>query len=484
MKRKFKIPNILSMATAILLMMPACNSSYPGIEYEPNPDDQPSNEEDITLEKTPIKIYTDTPGFFSITNGTKTRGTGAFEEEDIAKYLSATFHVFAFRTGVGEDGMGGQPPLTEPVNLQRSAYSTNKSQADPDNRSCLLDGEDYNIGMPFKFIPDENSQQLKSLQAQVDYPLYYSGSYQDVGYSFFGYHIDDFEPTAANTHRNDSEIYYDIDIDGSRDILLGYAEPLKKEDFKNDEATNIKGEYADLKLSNEEVDRILEMHGGYSSYSGHRLVYPIIKMKHQLTRLKFEAYPGDNSASNVKITEISVCAPKKAKMVVAGRRLSDVRFEPYYKDKYSEDADEIWLSEAPAEVGQPCPGKLRDEGYTVQWEDYMYDVPALQRPMTQIGSSLMLAPCKTYDLYLSYTFTKADGEEKRFKAHYVIQAPKNDGLSYDPTTGTNMFMPGIQYNIKIAVFGLQDIQISAAVSGWKEEKDPIVVDPDQNPDYQ
>ena len=171
-------------------------------------------------------------------------------------------------------------------------------------------------------------------------------------------------------------------------------------------------------------------------------------------------------------------------MVVAGRRLSDVRFEPYYKDKYTEDADEIKLSEAPAEVGQPCPGKLRDEGYTVQWEDYMYDVPALQRPMTQIGSSLMLAPSKTYDLYLTYTFTKANGEVKHFKAHYVIQAPKNDGLSYDPTTGTNMFMPGIQYNIKIAVFGLQDIQISAAVSGWKEEKDPIVVDPDQNPDYQ
>ena len=177
MKRKFKIPNILSMATAILLMMPACNSSYPGIEYEPNPDDQPSNEEDITVEKTPIKIYTDAPGFFSITNGTKTRGTGAFEEGDIAKYLNTTFHVFAFRTGVGEDGTGGQPPLTEPVNLQRSAYSTNKNQADPDNRSCLLDGEDYNIGMPFKFIPDENSQELKSLQAQVDYPLYYSGSY-------------------------------------------------------------------------------------------------------------------------------------------------------------------------------------------------------------------------------------------------------------------------------------------------------------------
>lgn len=479
MKRKFKIPNILSMATAILLMMPACNSSYPGIEYEPNPDDQPSNEEDIMVEKTPIKIYTNNPGFFSITNGTKTRGTGAFEESDVAKYLSATFHVFAFRTGVGEDGTGGQPPLTEPVNLQRSAYSTNKNQADPDNRSCLLDGEDYNIGMPFKFIPDEFSDDMGPLEAQVDYPLYYSGSYQDVGYSFFGYHIDDFEPTAANTHRNDSEIYYDIDIDGSRDILLGYAEPLKWEDFE----TN--GKYAEIKkdLSKEEIDRMLEMHGGYSSYSGHRRVNPVINMKHQLTRLKFEAYPGDNSASNVKITGISVCAPKKAKMVVAGRRLSDVRFEPYYKDKYSE-ADEIWLSEAAEEVGKPCPGHLRNEGYTVQWEDYMKDVPALQRPMTQIGSSLMLAPCKTYDLYLSYTFTKADGEEKRFKAHYVIQAPKNDGLSYDPTTGTNMFMPGIQYNIKIAVFGLQDIQISAAVSGWKEEKDPIVVDPDQNPDYQ
>ena len=112
------------MTVATLLLMPSCNSSYPGLDYEPQPGEEPSNDEDIKIEKTPIKIYTSTPGFFSLTAGT--RGTGAFpwvdpdNTEIPEKYYKSTFHVFAFRTGTGADGNGGQGVLSGSTDLTRT----------------------------------------------------------------------------------------------------------------------------------------------------------------------------------------------------------------------------------------------------------------------------------------------------------------------------------------------------------------------------
>lgn len=473
MKRKNNIRCILTATMGTLLLMSSCKDSYPGLDYQPNPDEVPSNNEDLPVEKTPIKLYTNNPGFFSLT----TRGTGAFDPTDNSKkYLNSVFHVFAFRVGTGDDGTGGQGPIANTVNLQYSAYSDNQGFRDNTNEFCLLDGHDYALGMPYRFIPDDNVGSMGGLTPVDEGEYYYSGTYQDVGYTFFGYHIDDFQPVlGVNAFRSSSEIYYDVDLDGCRDIMVGYAEPLKAEDFK--EGGTYWEEVKALELSDEEIERILSMHGGYSSFAGHRHIDPILRLKHQLARFKFQAYPGDISANQVCIDSISITGPVKGKLVVAGRKHGHCSFEPY-----TDVVDECWLSEA-TDDGSPFPKRLREEGYVVHWEEGMENIPAMSRPMTQIGSSLLMASAKSYKMNLYYSFTRANGEKDRFKAIYTINPPKNDNLSVDPATGERKFMPGVLYNIKIAVYGLQEIKVSAQVDGWLDGG-IIGIDPDQEPDYQ
>lgn len=484
MKRKRNIIRLMSAPLTALLLATSCTNSYPGLEYEP--DNQPSNDEDLTIEETPIKIYTRNPAFFSLsTRGT--RGTGPFDNEtNIKKYDDAVFHVFSFRAGTGEDGTGGQGLLTMPVDLTMSAYSpTHETAPDRNNQSCLLDGQDGLLGMPFRFvrdastITDNGGAQYGTLEPMVDYPIYYSGTYQDVGYNFFGYYIDDWKPTNANTHRTQDAITYDIDIDGSRDILLGYANQLKVSDFERD------GIYYDLGLAKDDVDKIIGMAGGYSTFSGHRHVDPVVRMNHVLTRLVFQAYPGNASADRVRITKVEIKACSKAKLKVAGRKYDDCGI--------SEFSDKKWMTLRDVVPENNNDGEQTDEENSVESklqlnpngfnEPYTltYEEGATSQKLTTLGTSLLLTPDETYEVKLYYDFIPEGSETDPSKwqslaAEYLLNAPKDDGVSVD-ANGKRMFMPGVMYKIKIGVFGLEKIVMDAAVNNWTNGGS-IEIDPD------
>ena len=491
MKRKRNILKLMAASLTALLLTTSCNDSYPGITYEP--DEQPKNDEDLKIEETPIKIYTRSPGFFSLS--TRTRGTGPFEESNNEKYSNAVFHVFAFRAGTGNDGNGGQGALTMPVDCSLTAYSPNHETAnDRNNQSCLVDGENYYMGMPYRFVADGiavgDNVQHGSLEATVDYPIYYSGTYQDVGYNFFACYIDDWQPNASNTQRTKDGVVYNIDLDGNRDILLGHADQLKIADFERD------GIYEDLTgtLTKEEIERMIGMAGGYSTYSGHRNVNPVIKLEHQLTRLVFQAYAGNASADRVTITGIDVKALSTAKMKVAGKKYDDCGIMEYAGDKkWFKLCDRLPEAEQPEDNGSDngtvvddnaattkTPAALNPNGFN---EGYIinYQPGVSPQPVTTLGTSLMLAPAKMYEVTLHYTFLTegqngTDGELKKFDAIYYINAPENDGISVD-ANGNRMFMPGVMYNIKVGVFGLEKIVMDAAVQGWNKGGD-ITIDPD------
>lgn len=480
MTRKTNIWKYMAVAVTALLFTTSCNQSYPGLYYEPD-EDVPSNDEDLKIEETPIKIYTRSPAFFSLTTR-NTRGTGAFDDaNNQKKYDNAIFHVFAFRAGTGNDGMGGQGTLERAVDLSMSAYSERKN--DSYNESCLLDGENYLTGMPYRFATnnneseaDANRTQYGSLEPTVDYPIYYSGTYQDVGYNFFAYYIDDWQPTSSNTHRTSDGISYDIDLDGNRDLLLGHANQLTVADFEKD------GNYYDLHLSTEDRDRILGMAGGYSTFAGHRNVHPVIRMNHAMTRLVFQAYPGNESANRVKITGISVKSCSRATMKVAGRRFDDCGIT--FPDKASNKS--LWKDMKLCDVvfnedGTPS-STVNPDGFNSPYV-LTYDNTISTQPLTTLGTSLLLVPEKNYEVTLHYDFIQENGEVKSFSAIYYINAPKDDGISVDEN-GENRFMPGVMYNIKIGVFGLEKIVMDAAVQGWSNGGS-IEIDPDNpgtNPD--
>lgn len=449
---------ILAGCTAILLS--ACTDSYPGIAYDG--DDPIENNED--LKNIPLLLFVNEQDYFYInTSRSLTRGTGAFEQDNQAKYNNAAFHVFAFR-----DSLSGQSVVGGDVDLCKSAYYPNHASAnDKENTSCLLDGTDNKLGMPFKFNPDRaGALELKNpvvIDNKQSSNVYYSNTYQDVGYNFFGYYIDDFQPTTSNTHRTAGEIYYDLHIDGSQDIMMGSAPKITSQ--------LIDEEYSNLKLSKEDRQRIIDI-GGYSTFAGHRQLHPVINLEHKLTRLIFKAFPGDESADRVTITGISILARSHGKMVVAGRTADACKLT--FNDTREE---KLSLREASVDGVTACPA-LKEEGYVVNWDESLKETPWAERPSTQIGSCLMLPQSDKYTLLLDYTYHGVDGIDRAMTAKYSISAPENDGVSYDSETKKNLFRAGYQYNVKIAVYGLQEIKIAATVDGWIPSSEDIIVDPD------
>ena len=485
MKRKCKFFSAL-FSMAVMMLVASCNDSYPGMSYNPNPDDMPKNDEDDVLSHVPINIYTKDPGYFSLI----TRGTGAIDGDDAdERKKQRVFYIYAFRTGTGPDASGGQGLLDYAPNLRASRYANihYTGAIDQDNADCLLDGPDYWLGMPFVFIDPNNETgvpgKLEAQEKATDADgnekakvYYYSGAYEDVGYNFFGYYIDDFVPDETNTHRDRDRVVYDIRLDGYRDILQGYADSLKQADFEEKGRYDMK-EY-NLNLTDEERKKILSMYGGYSTYSAHRNINPIVNMKHQLARLSFQAYAADPSARDVTITQIAVEAPAVAHLCVAGRKYDapHVEFEGMADFSVSEKAD------AP---GGRYPGQLKKGGYTFDWLEEKSSIKEQREQnasvVQNVGSSLLLPPSAEYVVKITYVYKKeGTSETEQRVARYRVRPTVDVGdRQRRDTDGNLMFSDGVHYGIKIAVWGLQKIELSGTVQGWKTSDEDIEIDPDK-----
>ena len=500
MKRTKHIVNILTAAVTLLLTA-SCNVSYPDLDLPQG--EPPTNDEDVNIDKTSILLYTSNPAYFSVVSDTRgsvgTRGTGAFEPmETVAynreKYLNAKFHIFAFRAYNDADPSGGQGVLTEAPSMSRYCYAKDASgdNWDEHNTSCLLDGPEYKSGMPFKFEPDQFIGTMNVLTKDYPEDIYYSSRYQDVGYNFFGYYVDDLD--LSNYKREQNKISYDIEIDGYQDVLVGAAKtPLTEADFAEG------GIYEKAaSLTEDERQKILNIPGNYSTFAAHRNVHPVVNMKHQLTMLKFFAYPGASSAKDVVIKDISVMTLTKGTLTVASRNIDDCKlvFKPengvdvlqkaVKLGEFQKETDES--GETHNVYGNIKPG-LRDEGYQVEWKDEWADnesqvvagvthVPTTKEKMdeasVELGAGLLVAPQESYVVTLTYLFPDGPyGEMKEHKTEYKITPAKKEGEQAS-------FEKGLLYNVKIGVYGLEKIQISGSVDGWGKGED-IDIDQDKDP---
>lgn len=500
MKRTKHIVNILTAAVTLLLTA-SCNVSYPDLDLPQG--EPPTNDEDVNIDKTSILLYTSNPAYFSVVSDTRgsvgTRGTGAFEPmETVAynrdKYLNSKFHIFAFRAYNDADPNGGQGVLTEEPSMSRYRYAQDASGGNMDeyNTSCLLDGPEYKLGMPFKFEPDQFIGTMNVLTKDYPEDIYYSYRYQDVGYNFFGYFVDDLD--LSNYTREKDKISYDIEIDGYQDVLVGAAKtPLTEADFAEG------GIYEKAaRLTEEEKQKILNIPGNYSTFAAHRNVHPVVNMKHQLTMLKFFAYPGASSAKDVVIKDISVMTLTKGTLTVASRNIDDCKlvFKPENEvdvlqkavklGEYQKETDENGKTHNV--YGKIIP-KLRDEGYQVKWKDEWADnesqvvpgvthVPTTKEKMdeasVELGAGLLVAPQESYVVTLTYLFPDGPrGEMKEHKTEYKITPAKKEGEQAS-------FEKGLLYNVKIGVYGLEKIQISGSVDGWGKGED-IDIDQDKDP---
>lgn len=495
MKNRLRIAT--SIALVALAALSSCSDSYPGLTYDYNGDKITNNE---TYDKTPVMVFVNKQNFFSVsaTRGGDTepgKGTGPFDEESILteKYTKARFYIYAFRKEKYANDKDND--LTTEPDLTYTRLSEDRQQ-DEFALNCLVDGPDFNYGMPARLTSDmagsfdllykKDDQDKGSTigsgnfideETKETQTLYYSSKYQNVGYNFFAYYIDSLNlekhsVDIYNVSRTPESVAYDITIDGTQDIMCGSAPDLRADMFGVGEDKRY-----DINITKEERDVIINQGGGgYSTFAAHRGVYPIVDMKHQLAQLNFVAYPGDERCKDIVITGIEVVAPTRGTLTVAARDKKNIGFKPDMDEEGSFYLKEKSVDGNKCEALAPVPMKWPyDENNNKAPEIYS------EREATEIGGSIMLPSQGSYYIRLHFKQMKKDAagndtEPQKLVATYTIEAPTAD------ESGEKVFKKGYKYNIYIVVYGLQPIKMSASIEGWHEEKDPIIVDPD-DPKY-
>lgn len=413
MVAKCKIQILLTISIC-LLMLSSCNRSMPTMfwEYE----DEMDNEESFA--DTTFMMFVNEQSFFS--QVATTRGTGAFDASfsyNKNKLANADIRVFAFRDSRKITDM------PEAVDFTRSAFSGRNGDATNDH--CLLDGEDYNVGMSTRLSTNSNGM----LVPQYDGEIGFSKAKSYVGYNFFGYYLDDMSVGSSNTHRANDKIWYDIDVDGSSDILCGAAPRLT--------SSVISSKVSAGKLSIKSDERkVIESYRGYSAYAAKRGIYPVIDLQHVFARLVFTAYPYDENANNIVITGISVKTPYRGTLTVASRNLDEIGFQ--LDEQYINDSTDLYLC-APSKDGLKSVQRMGN--VKVAYDASQSELPWKEREGKRLGESLLLPPAESYlvtihaienNVEVSRTSVITPGKKQPFKA-------------------------GSIYNIKIAV-GKKDVQ--------------------------
>ena len=413
-------------------------------------------------------MFVNPQDFFSVT---ATRGSGPFPPADLTKYQDGTIYVYAFRSDYNMQGT----VLTSLPSLRNTAYATLNRPNGINNDSvnltdCLLDGSDYFMGVPTKLVPessgeliynyhyekDEQGRDLLKFGNQWGRDFYYSNTYQEIPYNFFAYYVDDFVPNASNTHREDTHIHYDITIDGTQDIMCG-ASP----DLNSVLTTRYPEQFKRLTPAERSSLRNI---GGYCKFAADRDIHPSIDVKHQLTQMKFVAYPADNSTDSLIITGIEVKCRNQADLTVATRDFENHPLGLKFKENY----DKLKLRGDFPERLRSNDGELSDPGYIIRFDTISKEKPWYERQPTPIGESLILPPDSVYDIDIHAAQIvrineQGDGGISRFPISRFI-SPKTIRL-----TGTDkMFKPGYVYTINIAVFGSQKIEVYTAIEDWKQ----------------
>lgn len=458
MNQLYKIKSLVIIAV-VAAMATACNESYPGIDYDMTHGELGIHNEDETRTRTPIMLFANQQNFFTVS----TRGTGPFTSETLEnKLTNATFYVFAFRFGRYNSGPSGFQNETD---FTQTRYAEGYTQ-DREFVHCLLDGPKYHLGQPTGLtyggtgelhFEDGTSTDFIDDDLHKQEAFYYSGDYQTVPYDFFAYYVDDI--SLAQYHRDADRIWYDITLDGTQDLLCGYAPRINEDVLKSRYASRYK------ELSRAEINNICN-YGGYCTYTAQLGIHPYVNVGHQLTQLEFEAFPGDSTANSITILGIRIESQTSGRLVVASRNLEDVGFSAYDSKQFLSLRDPHDGLTTPKEM---TPTKTAPYDKTIdEWTK--------QEP-TKLGGCLMLNPQESYRMEIKYQQTirkvytgssVVAEKDTVLTAHYEIKAPHQEDEGNKRPDGTFIFMPGKTYKVRVAVFGLKPIEVWTSIEGWQQ----------------
>ena len=457
---QLSLRHIVPTAAAALILGGCAGESYPGLSYDiPWNDDIINNESGKANEQgIQIEAYVD---FDSFRIGS-TRATGPFifpertnSKADSNRYEKSVFHIFAFRDTLDAQGL----PMPD--------YTKRSNDPDDPGRNCLVDGNDYLLGMPVYHHADRSGlvHMLRS-NMRTDTALYWGTRNTRIGYNFFGYFLDDYRPTAATARRDAEGIVYDIDIDGTQDLMYGHSERLSKALL--DSICLMEN----FNLDDDEKQTILNIRN-YSAYAAYHGIAPHIKLQHGLVRLRFQAFPADASCDSVTIESIEIYSKYKTHLRVVADDFAklgltfdeDRRYLVLQDSNYTANRDSMGL--LPYE-------SLHTEGNTVSWKpEYEEHADWRDNHPTFIGGDLLVAPDSVYRMKLTYRQTLRNYDKKtgknlinRVSSTYDLPAPQL--VQSLDENGSYWYLPSHTYHVNIGVFGLRAIVVNTSVEGWEE----------------
>lgn len=201
-----------------------------------------------------------------------------FDNEE--EWANAIVNVYAFYTPTDTEG------APEAVD-----YSERMDSQDEEKVYCLVDDTDNDNEGHGKQARLSKSSLLQWEDGDV---VYYNSTYPQYRYRFFAYYLGN--ATVTKLERDSVRVIYDIDINGTQDLMCGCAT-----------------------LTEKQKERFGSLSNPYSANTGALGLFPTFKMKRQLASLHFVVKEESTSIKKIVIT-----APYKGRFVVAAADEKDM----------------------------------------------------------------------------------------------------------------------------------------------------------------
>lgn len=344
-----------------------------------------------------------------------TRGSGAIDYDIDLPWKDKDIYFYAF------------------LRDMNTSFSTLSAE---NNRDCLIDGSIDEEGSLLGKRARKNLYDAFINWTGTDRTILYPAG--DLPYDFYGYYIDDAE-IIGEVERTDYAVRFPVQIDGSQDLMSAKAE-LTEEQLAN---TSFDEEETELILSH-----------AYSQYTAQRDIHPTFLFKHHLTRLRFEIYSGLPKGETVYVDSIRVSSRTKCVFTVAHQNGENMGLDFSQFNGYSM----LKLTERDGSALQP------DTYHPASGSDY--SLPVYEREKVEVGGSVLAAPETEYTINLHFKETKESGEVHTHNNELVIRHSSGN------------FMAGNQYVVRVAVYGLLDVNVTVDLEPW-EDGGSIVIDEEE-----
>lgn len=420
-KMRTKLFHSLLYIWAVLLCM-ACQNSYPGMEY-----DFPENGVDSNHENASVSVIQVTLDESSLFYSSATRGAGIMDPTDGAgfqkKYLDSKFHVLSYRRTVYSNGeLSGQSNMGLLLN----------SPANTDKKDCLVSSElsESEIGSSGHrgkvAVPITMAGELKFLDdetAMKPVDLSYNAKYPNIGYDFFAYYLDDAKINSTTAEQE--KITYNITVDGTQDIMAGYAPTLTREYLSTKEPAITEDSL---------INKILYYgDGGYSALAAKSGIQPRIDIKHLFSALEFFVTKKDDTA-DISIDKVELMAHTSGDIVVASHNFEEIGFTP---------------------TGEKGLMTVTDKKTVLK-----------NNEETVLGNPINVPADYEYVAVITYTQSNLQ--------------MNTEGGTYEPVTATievplamkyDTFKPGVKYKVLLNLYGITGIEVNVSVTAWEEGGD-------------